>query len=112
MENNTGFDALERPGDQLHAAMPTFDRYDIIGMLCLMYGWWRILSGSWLSALALMGIGWLLAFTEGPKRESLVRTIGGVSTDAIALLKSGLQKSLRYLRDKQREKSANDASKG
>jgi hypothetical protein len=111
MENETGFDALEHPVSQPHANNLTFDRYDIIGMLFLMYGWWRIISGSWLIALAFMVIGWLLAFAEGPKRESLVRVIGGVSSDAMALLNSGFQKAQRYLKDKQGKSSTTDVSK-
>lgn len=112
MENETGFNALEHPVVQQHAGNPTFDRYDILGMLCMVYGWWRMLSGSWLIALALMAIGWLLAFAEGPKRESLVRIIGGVGMDAMALLKSGLQKMQRHLKNKQGENPTTDVSKG
>lgn len=112
MENETGFDAPGHPVGQPHASDLAFDRYDIIGMLCLMYGWWRMISGSWVVALVLMAIGWLLAFAEGPKRESLVRVIGGVSSDAIALMNSGFQKAQRYFKDKQGKNSTTDVSKG
>lgn len=96
--------------DEINVQVPNkelkLDRYDIIGLLLLMYGWWRLLSGSWLVALGCMSIGWLLAFVDGPKRDSLVRIIGGVSSDAWAAVNAGLQKARHYLAEKQRTDSS------
>lgn len=83
-----------------------FDRYDIIGLLLLMFGWWRLISGAWLIALGCIVVGWLLAFAEGTTRDSLVRIIGGVSSDVLALLKTGFQKVQGYIAQKHRSGSS------
>lgn len=84
----------------------SFDRYEVIGLLLLMLGWWRLISGAWLIALGCMVVGWVLAFAEGTKRESLVRIIGSISSDVLALLNTGFQKVRRYIAEKQRPGSS------
>jgi hypothetical protein len=53
-----------------------------------------------------MIVGWILAFAAGPKRDSLVRIIGGISSDVLALLNTGFQKVRRYIAEKQRPGSS------
>lgn len=104
--------AMEHPVDADEGAgsagQVSFDRYEIIGLLLMMYGWWKLLAQSWIFAILFLGIGWLLAFATGPKRESFIRVVSGVSVDVVRAGRSLAQKASSYIAEKKNDQSGND----
>lgn len=103
MENHAGVDETVEATEQV-----SFDRYEFIGLFMLMYGWWKLLEHSWVTAIFLVGIGWLLAFATGERRETFIRVVSGVSADVIKVARSVVQKVLGYIADKKKDQSGND----
>lgn len=109
MNHQTESDGIDELTGQRNISMTSFDRCEIIGLLLLMYGWWKTLSQSWLFALVCLSIGWLLAFATGNARNAFIRIVGGVSADVMSAMRSFGRAALNHIAEKRKGYSKNDS---
>lgn len=108
LEQHDAIDADLTPITEEISQQISFDRYEVIGLLLMMYGWWKMLAQSWFSAIILIGIGWLLAFATGTKRDTFIRVITGICADVVRVGRSLVYKGSSYIAEKKKDQSAND----